>query len=231
MQIPNDKGTKLWDRFKETYYGIPGDAHYAPAAIYLFETDEMLVTRCNIDDRRLYREVNIRLTTTADDNCPALVAPDGREIPKAWLNETGQQELLVDYDTMRVVSLEGYLDQRNALDLPVPSRFLPQYPLARAYFPGPGRYPVPGAQITVRPPLSNKDWIAPEQREKAKELLAAAKALVAMDSGHYKGSDRVSFAKLMEVDTIGDLATGNVAWLAQYGIPRPVILLDYLMAV
>lgn len=136
----------LWDRYRD-FYIHPVSNH----AFAQFHTGEMIVNQSSFDpdQRKFYKELNVRIVSTADDDCPALYnrPSDAERIPKSWLTYSGQQFLLIDYDHLVAVGLSLLSNKRQSLlDEEFPERFRNGY--VRAYYAGP-KSPPTGQRILV----------------------------------------------------------------------------------
>lgn len=143
------------------------------SCVTVFDTGEAVVTHGEPDpDRRgTQGRTGLRIIATGDDG--RWLLPDGTPIAAAWLNEGGQQYLLVDADRNRLVRLDRAVHEHPA----VPARFKNRW--IYAYIAGPGKDPV-GAPIDVSRPL--RDYPDKELIKYVDSLRAAAKMRCAIDN-------------------------------------------------
>jgi hypothetical protein len=181
MQHPAfDHDKKRWDKFKAFANGHDRYGHRYGwsdnAAFYQLETGEVFTPWLSFakDKRGLYKDLNIAVLATADDDCPSLYTPDGTKVPKAWLNHGGGQQVVIDYDTKRVVGL-NWCNGRNVTRAGVDGvkTGIPVWLRTHAvvYFAGAGEPPVGGMLRTTFPRV----W-TPEETAHLDGLRSGARA-------------------------------------------------------
>jgi len=173
MQLPAfDYSHMAWDAWRAFHVVHPYNAFVQ------FDTGELIVCARNWgpDFRRVYKELNLQIVTTEEHDCPRFFIPgaaDKKPVPKAHLNHSGQQYLLLDLDHKRAVSIGPWLTKTSAPEL-VPERFLDSRSVA-AYYAGPQAVPV-GSPITRRYPQP----LTRDQRQHVGELADACKVWLEM---------------------------------------------------
>ena len=93
---------KSWDKYRAFF------THDSNSGITMFETGEMMLTTSHPhpDRRQTFERYGIQVVATSDSDCPDLFIPDTMEkVPKAHLNDSGQQYLCVDLRTKRAYRL------------------------------------------------------------------------------------------------------------------------------
>ena len=170
MKFKFDRTKVFWDDYCRFHTNL----EYANGFI-VFETGEAICTRCfdNDPDRRtLYNKWHVQIVGTNDTNCPKFTDLDGKPIAKTWLDNNGQQILLIDHDHGIAVALgqRGGLDPRfvQPWQANVPESLRGR---AYAYWPGPNSPPL-GGRIVV----NQSRRLTPEQRAHCEGLLAECKA-------------------------------------------------------
>jgi len=121
-----------------------------------FDTGEfVIVNSCwSPRERRVYEDFHLQVTSTNDKDCPPLFVPgkeNNKPIPKSHLNHKGMQVLLLDHDSQRAVSLEGWMTSDTDASRTIPERFVSPYRRGRnvcAYYAGPGAFPLGAVPIT-----------------------------------------------------------------------------------
>lgn len=183
MQLPDfEHKRQRWDYYK-TFHVNHGHGHYAYGtgigAFVQFVTGELIVTTGDWlpDRRRFYRDLNITVMSTADENCPALYH-NGTLVTKAVLNRNGQQILLIDHDTKQAVRIDGRFSKHTKL--PVPPWL---WDKCYAYFAGPGQPPV-GKQIRLMTPKQR----TAEEREHVRDLIKASQMWVQHEERQVRAS-------------------------------------------
>ena len=224
-QADFDLSKAEWDRFKAFHIGH-GPGYDKP--IVQFDTGEVIFTqhRWEPDQRKLYRDFNITVVSTADVRCPLLYrhATDEKPVPKARLNQTGQQIILIDHDHGIAVSLE-FGDSLSS-DLPrrefqerLPERLRAH---AFAYYAGPKSVPISRGIDIWRPRVFGK-----MQEEHLTELVCASRAWCdlqgeGLSSTRLAGTDKTDRREpeyLLE-KTFNNLSIHERYWLAKKGIIR-----------
>lgn len=229
MTVKNcyDPSKRQWDRFK-TYHHVVGNNH----SIIQFDTGELIfmAAQSGVGYRREYREIDVRLDTTADLKS-SLYDPQGREIKRAWFPST--EHLLVDYSTSRVVSTEGPRFTRSSSEMAirqgVPERF---QKLAQVYIGGEGQLPVPASPI--RTALPHKMVATEEQMEHFDMLHSTFKAVARLDDSikvgeAYNHQSGMPFDVAMKCQTWQDVSVAHYGQLFHAGIARPTVEFPYLL--
>ena len=203
MRIPEYDPTKArWDEHRR-FHNKPKDW------VNIFETGEMLLYYKTLTpDQRQVTGTNVVpgsslcVTATSDSDCPrfrldaealtaevrkvfaeARIDPEkylSQPIPKAWLNDGGQQEVLLDTDTGRTVGFG--LRHRSGAWANVPvwvSKAMGRYRIA-AYVAGPEAKAV-GSKIKISMPAS----FTREEGEAMRQLKVQAEAWVTICNGDY----------------------------------------------
>lgn len=163
-----DYARQHWDRFK--HFHMPSNYGYHP--FVRFATGELAVDnmRWRPAMRKFYPEYNVTLASSRD-KIPDLYTVDGERVPKAWLNHSGSNTLLIDHDTKRVVRI----NYRGMRDVNVP-----EYMRTMAGgFLAAKAVPVSGVELWARPPTSLTD--TPERKEWREALHAMCRAWAALE--------------------------------------------------
>lgn len=241
-EIPKEQ--RQWDRYDEF--------HRATGPIVYFETGELVLVEGapSVDWRHTYSDYNVELMATGDHGvCPTLYTQDGKEIPNAWLYDSGQQYLLIDHDMRIAVRTDGvkrcwrdstgalishYGDQRRPQLLPgIPERF---QAIAYAYIGGPQCAPVGCAQIVARAPVAKAGY-SQEEREHMSMIVNTARAAMKL-TGHEAAdgerrersfSSGVDPEMLLRCKTWQDVEPNYLRELFLYGIGRRKMCFDYLL--
>lgn len=245
FEIPRHR--RRWDAHREF--------HCISGPITVFETGELIVTDASphVNHRRHYEDYNVELVSTGDRSAAGgmcvgtLYAPDGTEVPNAWLYDSGQEHLLIDHDTHMAVRIDGYrrcyrdnegklVSRGSDLDLMpgVPERF---QPIAFAYIGGPQCPPVGCAQIVAWAPF-NKAGYTLEQREHIQMIINTGRAALKL-TGHHAANYEAPYPKgflagvnpdtLLQCKTWQDLDPNLWRELYCYGASRRQLTFDYLL--
>ena len=194
---PFDQSKMRWDEYR---------AFHVHRSRYLvqFDTGEMIFTynEPDPDFRKHFRDLEIQIVATNDDDCPKLYTDEGEEVKKAWVTRNGQQHLAVDHERGVAVRLQHQYDQHRNPRLP--PRFL-NY--AAAYWSGPERRPV-GAPITLSKPRA----FSAEQNAHILQTISACKAWVEMNG---IGSDVWTKYTLLD-GTVFQPARRANSWSSKY---------------
>jgi hypothetical protein len=193
MKLPEwDEQYKTWDKFKAFHIGITrtGLVQTYPnwswqnwsggLNFIMFDTGELIYRPTNVrpDCRGLSEQLNVGIYRTIDRDCPRLYLPDGKLIPKSWLNYRGSQLIIVDHDSGQVFPAEGYTPNETVVN--APARFA-EDKSNRLYWPGPGKPAInlrPGCTITVKKPYATV--LAAEEQEHIDTILTTARAAMAL---------------------------------------------------
>lgn len=203
MRIPEYDPTRArWDEHRR-FHNKPKDW------VNIFETGEILLYYKTLrPDQRQVTGTNVVpgsslcVTATSDSDCPrfrldpealtpevckvfaeARIDPEkylSQPIPKAWLNDGGQQEVLLDTDTGRTVGFD--LRRRSGAweNVPVWVHSSTRFHNIATYVAGPGAKAV-GSKIKISMPPS----FTSEETETMHQLKAQAEAWVTICNGDY----------------------------------------------
>lgn len=111
MKLPMfDMNAAYWDMYRTFYipHG-PGRHHPGTGSFIQLHTGELMILNrtWEPDQRTHYRDLNIQIASTKDDDCPRFCRPgDKKLIPKSHLNFTGQQIMLIDWNHQIAVCIE-----------------------------------------------------------------------------------------------------------------------------
>ena len=245
MKLPEnlDPNLRQWDAYRAFHWGygpagVCATNQYGNTPFIIFETGEVVTTaQCvDVSVRCIYRALNLELVSTTDSACPALVTPDGRSIPNAWLTQSGMQYLLVDYCTKHVVAVAG--TQNPAWAQVCPARFVtgrneqtgaPTNWRIRAWIPGAGMEPTGFGLIDLSIPTPNKDWVTPEQREHIATVTAVGNAVMVLKNTPRMSSPGLPFERVIAVSEFGDLTNDEQLALFQGGVRRKLVQVDHLV--
>jgi hypothetical protein len=208
---------------------------YGPSIF--FDTGELICTTpaVPVGDRYTYSDFNVELTTTKQSG--TLWAPDGLELKTAWLDDGGQQHLLIDHDLNVAVRTDGAgITARGKLVkyMPgVPERFQTVY----AYIGGPGCMPVGAGEVTAWVP--HRMCLIPEQREHVQMLEQTARAALKLTDhevvSSYPGSKLISSGCPLDValkaSTWQDLTDYELRSLFHHGVARRKLTLPHALTV
>lgn len=245
MKLPEQLNPNLrqWDAYRAFHWGyspagVIATTQYGNAPFIIFETGEVVATgNCvGVEVRSSYAGLNLSLVGTNDTGCPAMLTPDGRAVPNAWLTQRGMQNLLIDYCTKRVVAVGG---DRNPVWAQVcPSRFVtaydkttgaPSYWRIRAWIPGVGQTPIGYGLIDLSIPAANKAWVTPEQQEHVATLTAVCNATMSLKNTPRRPSAGLPFERVVAVSEFGDLTDNEQLALFQGGVRRKLVQFDHLV--
>lgn len=140
-----------WDRYKEFHTG--GSGHRDNPFIE-FANGQLIITHSpDIYVRKMYERYGIQLVSTTDHNVPKLYLnkDDEKPMPKAWVQQGGQQLLAVDWERGVAVAIGhgGYRhDEYSDWKKIVPDNLRSAY----VYWTGDKRLPVAATNITVSAP-------------------------------------------------------------------------------
>ena len=174
MKLPNFEMAKAkWDHWKAFHInhnrsGSGGDSY---GAVFIqFDTGELVCQLSNWtpENRIHYRDLNITVRSTTDEQCPKLFTDDGETVVPAWLNRTGMQVLLIDWDHGVAVRVDHRLGEKN--EALMPERLRGKF---SAYYAGVKSKPL-AAPIKVEKPMR----FTKEQLDHVDGLCAASKAWV-----------------------------------------------------
>lgn len=250
MRLPEwDRKLQAWDRFKQFYIGVSNynlieDTHYNSKPMIMFDTGEVIFTEfCpRVDSRGEYLPIGVRVTTSKDYG-GELWTPDGDKIAVAWVYDGGQEHLLVDEDTKRVVRVadsrryknihtDQLVSDKNIIP-GIPHRFQTGVSI---YFPGPGLPPVPVEPIVAWLPFK-KAGLTPEENDHISMIVDTARA--AMKLTNHPDCDKWVPSKTLTSGCPLDAILKSKDWLDipvchlhalyHYGAQRKKMTYDYLL--
>lgn len=119
-----DPKHRHWDKYHTFYSSISG--------FRFFETGEIAFDSYahDIDIRRVYRDVGVEIISTNDTHHTFLHPKTGAKIPKAQLSHRGQQILMIDLESKRVVSMDGRINDAAQKAIPTHLRNAEAYALS-----------------------------------------------------------------------------------------------------
>jgi hypothetical protein len=193
-----------WDRFKEFH------ACYQP--FVEFANGQLIITNPpDLYQRKMYERYNIELVSTTAPDVPRLYLnkDDDKPIPKAWVQQGGQQLLAVDYEQGVAVAIGycGYYYGRGhtnpnyseGFNNTVPDNLCGQ---AFVYWAGHGRLPVASKKITVS--VAEQE-LTKKLRDHLKSAMPALHAIYRMkadESQRYWGTAKLELhANWLELTT------------------------------
>jgi hypothetical protein len=168
MKLPAfNNETRRWDAYSQ--FHIPG------RIFTQFENGALGLRWGKFDphERRYYESFGVSIAATTDDHLPTLYTPDGEEITKAWLNQDGQQTLIIDHEQKKAA--RGW---KHSLpkDFPVP-----QYARGfHMFWHAPGQDPVMDPRSTIKVKRPDNELKA-ASRTWEKEVRAACRVLAKID--------------------------------------------------
>ena len=239
MKLPEfDHSRALYDEYRRFH------RHHAGGFVQ-FESGELILTSGHHNDpdgRKLYTSLNVEITSTDDTHCPCF-AWDDEPIKKSWLNDKGQQILLIDHDNGHVVALLG---RGGGSDLTLPRPWALPVPealrsAACAYWHGPHSLPV-GSPVVV----NQTRKLTPAERAHIEGVKAECRAWDTMSeqpvrTGHWqkhghwvKGDDgrtALSFDRAMSVKSYLDLTVDERLDASRLGVSNGAVRheVPYLM--
>ena len=91
-QLKFEHTNKSWDRY--------GAFHNRYGGLVHFETGEVMVTACDVDNRKMYHEFGIQIVASTDAHCPPLFLDKEctEPCPKAWLSQGSYTPLAIDHE-------------------------------------------------------------------------------------------------------------------------------------
>lgn len=209
MRFPEWEQDKVrWDRYKEFHIGIgvcgfeATDWRYPPFVLFRKrQRVECMRSRPAPFERVEYPLLGVSLVATEDSWCPQLYFADGEPVRKAWLNDNGQQYLLIDHDSHRAVRL-GPVKFKN-----------------------PGAPPV-GVSIAIRKPFRS---LPKEARQYVDDFVCAAKAaMTLMDHPASKLKEYTSTSYAWNASTQSPVA---VPYKHYESLPSSKLSLERILAV
>jgi hypothetical protein len=168
MRLPEwDMSRAYWDAYRRFHRELPN-------GFVQFDTGELIcIGRFSDqpDKRKLYKDLNVEVVSTTDTHCPMFLM-GGEPVKKTWLDEKGQQILLIDHDNGHVVALAG---TGGGLDLTMPRPWALGVPEslrrhASAYWHGPHSPPV-GSPVIV----NKTRRLSPAEREHIEAIRSECK--------------------------------------------------------
>lgn len=227
-----------WDRYRAFHLGYDGtptatNHYYMVPPFIQFDTGELVCAlhSPNPGQRRHYSDLNLEVRATADADCPSLTLPDGTKLAKTWLDDGGQQHLLIDHDSNRVVRLDKPMGEGR-----MPLRFYRSdysgcgLPLFSAYFAGEGAPPVGGPVAVNRP---YQKVLSPEQVEHVQTIALTAKAGMTLTDDPVKDSIYATgpcpVEAILKVATYIELSDQHRAMLFRNGVAKVRTEYEYLL--
>lgn len=173
MRLPDFNHAEMdWDSWRAFHI-----THHGYGKFVQFDTGEFVVSTSNWrpENRQVYKDLNIQIVATDDDDCPKLYIPGSdKPVPKSHLNYKGQQTLLLDFDHKRAVGIAGYLTKESTPL--VPERFTNSNSRnVFVWYAGPSAVPV-GSLVTRHYPRP----LTPDERKHIAELADACKVWLHM---------------------------------------------------
>ena len=234
-----------WDQWKQFHIGVNSVAglcatssYGTPPFIWL-DSGELICTDFNPDTktRGWYRTHNIELVATSDRGCPQFWTPCGVKVARAWLDNSGQQRLLIDHCTGKAVAL-AHRHNETFVKV-IPEKF--SYPDNRApagskrtaeisaYFAGPGCDPVGGPVFISAP---NKVFCTAEELTHITHLRSTCRAGMSL-MGEAPSPDSYTrpllFETAMRVKTYAELDECGRKALYLAGVGRKKMSFPYLL--
>jgi hypothetical protein len=119
-----DPKHRHWDKYHTFHSSIGG--------FRFFETGEIAFDAYahDIDIRRVYKDIGVEIISTNYTNHTFLHPKTGAKIPKAQLSHHGQQILMIDLESKRVVSMDGRINDDAQKGLPTHLRNAEAYALS-----------------------------------------------------------------------------------------------------
>lgn len=210
-----------YDRFKASHMLIDNNS------MVLFDTGELIYTdpRPDPGQRHNYSEVSVAIYATTDEPMPTLYLPNGDPVAKAWLDDGGQQHLMVDREMNRAVRIDGpYRRKSSSGKMPpliegIPHRFQEG---VFGYIGGPGCNPIGTGKIAVHQPI--KKWLTPEELEHCNMIettFRAAAKLTDHECIRQSSMNRgIAAALLLKCQTWQDIPADQMAMLYHNGISK-----------
>jgi hypothetical protein len=241
MKLPPwDRDKQAWDRFG-AFHLLIGQFEVEPFKSWhdhpmvLFDTGEAIFTDTapGPNKRGTYRPLGLEVTTSKNITGP-LYAPDGQKIAVAWLYDGGQESLLVDEDTHRVVRIrDSYRRKPEDLIAGVPHRFQNR---CTAYVPGPGMPPIGMDKIIAWLPFKAAGLTDDEKAhiQMITDTTRAALKLIDHEvTQQYASAPNIysgcSLDKVLAAQTWQDFEDADLHALFHYGAQRKRIEYDYLL--
>jgi hypothetical protein len=170
--IPDTLGANLrWDRFKRFYVQRISGSDFE--VVEFPDTKERVVKAyAKVDPhvRRVHAKEGFTLWGSADDTFHQLELPDGTPVKRTWLNDTGQQILLLDHRHKIAVKATGHT-WRDTVTKPHESMRW-----GSVYYPDAKAGPIAAGRIDLTRPIV---W-SPEHKQQIRELRDACRAWVTL---------------------------------------------------
>lgn len=251
MYVPNfERQHVRWDLFHAfhigvTKQGLSATSHWSWPPFVLFEDGQVICTRSrpNPYERGVYDMLGVSLVATGDrfaqgPICPPLFFPSGEQVTKAWLNNHGQQYLLIDREHNHVVRLN---DRAYSHPLAL-TRLTPEaQKQASVWFAAAGNKPL-GASIAIRKPFMS---LPKEKRQQVEDFVCSARAAMALmehpssklithTHGYVswtesKPTQRVALERVLAVRSWEELEEHELKKLFFVGVDRPFEWVDHLV--
>jgi len=169
---PDTLGANLrWDRFKRFYVQRITGSDFE--VVEFPDTKERVVkvyARVDPHVRRAYAKEGFTLWGTADDPFHQLTLPDGTPVKRTWLNDTGQQILLLDHRHKIVVKATGTTWRDTAAKPHESMRW------SSVYYPDAKAGPIAAGRIDLTRPIL---WSA-EDKQHIRELRDVCRAWITL---------------------------------------------------
>lgn len=244
MKLPNwVREHQSWDKYKAFHIGVHqsclnSTSGYNGPPMIMFDTGEVIFTHYapRPDYRGHYSLLDVAVVTSKDYR-GELYAPDGDKIALAWLYDCGQETLLVDPDTKRVVRISDshYHREKMGVIAGIPHRFQHGQYHCTAYFPGPGLPPIGTQKIVAWLPF-NKIGLDKDQKAHVQMIIDTARAAMKLtDHPHTRTYTSTGIMSGCPLDTIlkcqtwQDVPEANLAELFHNGAQRKKVEYDYLL--
>jgi hypothetical protein len=169
---PDTLGANVrWDRFKRFYVQRICGSDFE--VVEFPDTKERVVkayARVDPHVRRAYAKEGFTLWGTADDPLHQLALPDGTPVKRTWLNDTGQQILLLDHRHKIVVKATGTTWRATAAKPHESMRW------GSVYYPDAKAGPIAAGRIDLTRPIL---WSA-EDKQHTRELRDVCRAWITL---------------------------------------------------
>lgn len=245
MRLPDwVREHQSWDKYKAFHIGVrqtrlSSTGGYSDPAMVMFDTGEVIFTHFapRPEYRGWYSLLDVEVVTSKNYR-GELYAPDGEKIAIAWLYDCGQETLLVDADTKRVVRISDGPLWSPAGSLPVagiPRRFQRGQHSCTAYFPGPDLPPIGTQKIVAWLPF-NKIGLDEDTKAHIRMIVDTARAAMRLtDHIHTRTPAGTGIMAGCPLDTIlncqtwQDVPDSELAELFHNGAQRKKVEYDYLL--
>lgn len=245
MKLPDwVREHQSWDKYKAFHIGVSqhnlsstGGWGGDPAMI-MFDTGEVIFTQHapRPHYRGHYSLLDVEVVTSKDYR-GELYTPDGEKVAIAWLYDYGQETLLVDADTKRVVRISDYYHRPKEVrpTAGIPWRFQRGEYCCTAYLPGPGLPPIGTQKIVAWLPF-NKIGLDKDQKAHVQMIVDTARAAMKLTdhplTRTYASTSIMAGCPLdtiLKCQTWQDVPEANLAELFHNGAQRKKVEYDYLL--